>query len=239
MQISRKNYNLINHMIAESWNKNVYIRAEDIINGTDKSYVNVIEPWVINEVLRYTNQKSKILDIGCGCGYLTNSIYNMERTNIEGIDISENSINYAKKMFPNIYFSCQDVCLLETNNIYDLCISVMVLNNLPDIRLFFCNIYKLLNRNGRVIITIPHPCFWPDRHVKNKGFDYMVERDYRISFATKGRKDYLAPISYFHRPVEIYASSIKEFGFKIEKVVELLEEKNQSNPDILGIILSK
>lgn len=239
MLINKDNYNLINNKIAESWDRNVYIRAEDIMKGTDKSYVNIIEPWVIDEVIRCTDNKSKILDVGCGCGYLTNSIYNLGRNDIVGIDISENSINYAKKTFPEIEFNCQDVCLFETKLKYELCVSVMVLNNMPSIKLYFHKVYNLLNEKGKVIIVIPHPCFWPDRHIKDKEFKYMYEHEYKISFSTKGRKDYFAPIRYFHRPIEVYVYNIKECGFKVERVVELLEEDNKTTPDILGFVLSK
>lgn len=94
--------------ISYAWDMNVHIRANDLECGTDITYTNIILPWVLKEVSHHSTEKSTILDIGCGCGFLTNAIYQSGRFAIQGIDISTASIAYAKRKYPNIFFSEQD-----------------------------------------------------------------------------------------------------------------------------------
>ena len=87
MELEKKFYqNIINEKISRAWDRNVAVRAKDLEEGTDYSYIHIIKPWVLKETLRLTSETSTILDIGCGCGYLTNAIYVNGRHFITGID---------------------------------------------------------------------------------------------------------------------------------------------------------
>ncbi len=225
----------INQQIKLRWDANVITRALDLEQETDQSYINVIKPWVIERVMCYTNEKSSILDIGCGCGYLTNSIYEHNRHNITGIDISEKSVLYAKKKYPNTQFWCKDICKMSTEKTYDLCLAVMLLNNIPNIRIFFSIINKLIRNSGKAIVVIPHPCFWPQHHLDNNIYYYTNEISYDVPFATKGRADYPNPILYFHRKIETYLLYAQMAGLEIIKFNELPESSNKLEPDILSM----
>ena len=232
-------YSDINKSIADSWDRIVYTRSQDIINKTDLSYVEIIEPWVVNETLENTNKESKILDIGCGCGHLTSLINSKGREKICGIDISKKSIELAQKAYRNIVFDCQDIYSVQFKSLYDICLVVMVLNNMPDIKAFFEVLFRVLVSSGKSIIVLPHPCFWPNKHIDDLNYEYMREDSYRLVFATKCRKDYNTFIRYFHRPLEAYLDIIIDSGFSINKVVEFVEKDTDTNPDIIGIIISK
>lgn len=233
------NLSEINKDIANSWDRIVYTRSQDIIDKTDSSYVEIIEPWVVNETIGNTYKESRILDIGCGCGHLTNLINTNGRKNICGIDISKESIKLAQNTYRNISFDCQDIYTAKFEYLYDICLAVMVLNNMPEIKVFFKVLFSALNIRGKSIIVLPHPCFWPNKHINNQNFEYMREDSYKIKFATKGRKDYNSFIRYFHRPIESYLDTIINSGFSINKVVEFIENDNNTNPDIIGIIITK
>lgn len=116
-------------------------------------------PSVIRLVSEKTNPTSKIIDIGCGCGFLTNKIYKNGRRRVTGIDISLASIEYAQKRYPDILFLCDEICKLDETKCYDLALAVMVLNNMPDVKSFFSTIGKLLAVGGTLIVVLPHPCF--------------------------------------------------------------------------------
>lgn len=220
---------------SQLWDDNVIIRAADLEQGTDYSYTHVIKPWVLDRVLKHTNEKSRILDIGCGCGYLTNCVYMLDRRNILGIDISSVAVQYADEKYPHIKFECQDICALDSSDKFDLCIAVMVLNNLSDIDGFFATVYDALNSEGHLITVLPHPFFWPIKHIKNQTFVYRENRNYSVPFATKGRSDYSTDIIYYHRPLANYIASIGKPGFKIVDLCELYEAPNDSSPDIICI----
>lgn len=225
--------------ISYAWDMNVHIRANDLECGTDITYTNIILPWVLKEVSHHSTEKSTILDIGCGCGFLTNAIYQSGRFAIQGIDISTASIAYAKRKYPNIFFSEQDFYSLPLSKKYDICTAVMTLNNMPDMSAFFDVASKILYGGGSLIMVLPHPCFWTEKHISTSDFHYMIEKSYKISFSTKGRKDYNCPIFYFHRPIEAYLHSIREHGFSVACCKELVEGPTETTPDLLGIVLTK
>lgn len=223
----------LKEQIIKSWDENVIIRASDLEDATDKSYHNLIMPWVVEKVKSNTAAQNTIIDIGCGCGYLTNAIYQTGRDKIIGVDISSASIAYAKEKYPHIHFWCEDICDLKEMREFDLCLAVMVLNNMPNIYDFFESARNLLTDEGSLILVIPHPCFWPAQHLKNKEFDYSRERAYEFTFATQGRNDYSSTVFYFHRMLETYLHCIEENGFFIKDFHEIAESDNKRNPDIL------
>ena len=246
--MSEKNLNvpkldILKEQIIKSWDKNVIIRASDLEDATDKSYHNLIMPWVVEKVTSNTAAQNSIVDIGCGCGYLTNAIYQTGRNKIIGVDISSASITYAKEKYPHIQFRCEDICGLKEIHEFDLCLAVMVLNNMPNIYAFFEGVRNLLTDEGSLILVIPHPCFWPGQHLKNNEFDYSKEREYEFTFATQGRKDYSSTVFYFHRMLETYFRCIEQNGFFMKDFHEIAEADNKRNPDILcmelGLSLSK
>ena len=117
--------------VSRMWDQNVRVREKDLIQGTDETYTNTILPWIMSH-LNTLSKASRILDIGCGCGYLTNLIYSGGYHNIRGIDISPTSIMLAKERYSNIHFIEGDVCKYVSDDPYDLCLAVMTMNNVPD-----------------------------------------------------------------------------------------------------------
>lgn len=231
----------INDTIAEKWDKNVLKRAEDLETESDFSYINYIKPYVLECILKYSSSSSKILDVGCGCGYLTNCIHKHNRVNILGIDISKESIKYASNKYKNINFLNGNICDISTSNKYDIALAIMLLNNMPSIDEFFSILYKVLCDKGKVIIVIPHPVFWATKHINHINFYYFNENEnYEIPFKTKGRKDYDSSILYFHRSIQEYIRSILNNGFNIIEFRELPESNEVfANPDIIGIVIEK
>lgn len=227
---------MFNDIIAQNWDQNIFVRAEDIENGTDITYKEIILPWVTETLKNIYKEKDKILDVGCGCGYLTKTIHNTIMCEITGIDISKASINYALKKYPYINFICDDVCLKKFDKPFDIITAVMTLNNMPDAELFFESAKKCLKEHGKMIIVIPHPFFWPIKHFQKKDISYNKENHYEIIFATKGRKDYPSKTIYFHRSLETYIEYINKAGYYIDEYKEMYEG-SEFYPDILGLVL--
>lgn len=229
----------LNEQIAASWDANVHTRAEDLEDGTDSTYIHIIKPWVLNCVMQHTNAESRILDAGCGCGYLTNAIYETGRTNIRGIDISAASIYHAQEKYPDISFACEDICRYTPAERYDMCLAIMMLNNLASLDEFFLALGRLLFDSGRAVLVIPHPCCWPQRHLANQDYSYFQEQPYEYAFSTQGRTDYASKIFYFHRTMETYFRLIRNGGFQITMLRELKETCHQAAPDILAMELAR
>lgn len=233
----KANNELLSKVVKRSWDNNLYVRANDIEQGTDYSYHNIILPLVIKETIKQSFNSSCILDIGCGCGFLTNQIYQEGRKNIVGLDISPISVNYAKKKYPYIKFYCEDICRFDMAQNFDLCLAIMALNNMPDIDGFFATVSKLLKRNGKMIIVIPHPYFWPINHLNHQNYSYDREIPYVYHFSTKGCKNYKSTIIFFHRKLKTYYKYASKYGFRILYTQEICDNCNNSKPDILYMML--
>ncbi len=141
----------INKKIADIWDMNVNGRIEDIISKADQSYISAIKPWVIRKIQDYSENTSNILDIGCGFGYLTDCIFQSNRKQIIGIDISKKSVENAIKMYPHIQFMNEDIYNFVSQTQYDLCTAIMLLNNLPNIDMFFEKLRELLKKTEKLL----------------------------------------------------------------------------------------
>ncbi|EQC46804.1 class I SAM-dependent methyltransferase [Bacteriovorax sp. Seq25_V] len=83
-------------------------------------------------VKRYgLTSKSKVLDFGCGKGYLLFEIYNITKCQILGLDISDYAIKNSKAEIKEfIKFGDEDALEGFSDNEFDLVISTMTLHNL-------------------------------------------------------------------------------------------------------------
>jgi 2-polyprenyl-3-methyl-5-hydroxy-6-metoxy-1,4-benzoquinol methylase len=100
----------------------------------------------------------KILDIGCGRGWMSNllSFYG-ETTGIEPVKAV---VKYAKKLFPNINFrygKAEDLITEGKTLFYDIVVCSEVIEHIPhtEKKGFLLKIRELLKPNGFLILTTP------------------------------------------------------------------------------------
>lgn len=122
-------------------------------------------PWgfLINKILAIIEKeapvKGTLLDLMCGPGYLLNKI--AKRRNdliLEGIDISEEFINYAKNNYSDINFQIVDSLLWKPTKKYDVILCTGGIHHLPYDKqnLFLKKIPPALNTNGFAIFADPY-----------------------------------------------------------------------------------
>lgn len=122
--------------------------------------------WAVQESLKTIINKDKnsckILEIGCGLGYLTYAL-NKDGYNSTGLDISKEAINRAIENYGN-FFICADIedySKLHINE-YDVVIFTEVIEHLNTIDGFISCLVKLLNPSGKIILTTPNKSFYPN-----------------------------------------------------------------------------
>ncbi len=109
---------------------------------------------------KYLYGKNKVLDVGCGSGTLCLYIANKKK-NILGIDISKKAIQTciesSKTLNLTEYtsFKAIDFPKQSINGKFDLVILTEVIEHIKDDKLALKSIYKLLNKNGILIISTP------------------------------------------------------------------------------------
>jgi 2-polyprenyl-3-methyl-5-hydroxy-6-metoxy-1,4-benzoquinol methylase len=99
--------------------------------------------------------KLKILEIGCGYGYLTYALRKLGHEVI-GIDISKTAIEFAKNNFGGKFYERNIENLNFKENSFDLIIATELIEHLSDINLFITKSIKLLKNNGFLLISTPN-----------------------------------------------------------------------------------
>jgi 2-polyprenyl-6-hydroxyphenyl methylase/3-demethylubiquinone-9 3-methyltransferase len=94
-----------------------------------------------------------ILDVGCGGGILTESLY-VEGAEVTGIDLAKNSIEIAKEhalmQNYNINYECIEISqkVAAYNSKFDVITCMEMLEHVPDPQYIINNISKMLDKDG-------------------------------------------------------------------------------------------
>jgi 2-polyprenyl-3-methyl-5-hydroxy-6-metoxy-1,4-benzoquinol methylase len=120
----------------------------------------------IDFVLRQCKENQKVVDVGCGLGTLAFELAR-KKIKVEAIDISKNSLSYArkiakksltKKQFDLISFKetqIENYLKIIEDETIDRFIFFRTLHHLPDPYNLFKKIKKKLKKNGKIIIVEP------------------------------------------------------------------------------------
>jgi len=104
-------------------------------------------------------ENSSVLEIGCGIGNLLSSV---KPKNGLGIDISNNMIETARSLHPDLEFAASDAHNLSTTNSkkdFDDIILSNLISYLDDIQTALLEVRRICDENARVIITY-HNYLW-------------------------------------------------------------------------------
>lgn len=106
---------------------------------------------------QFVNGKT-VLDIACGVGYGSGILAEAGALRVDGVDISEDVINYAKCNYhmDNISFLIGDISEYKTNEPYDVITCFETIEHVEDYRRALSNLYSLLNNCGLLLISSPN-----------------------------------------------------------------------------------
>ncbi|MDI6728693.1 MAG: methyltransferase domain-containing protein [Thermodesulfovibrionales bacterium] len=113
----------------------------------------ILSPWLrkkrIKVALPYV--KGKVLDYGCGAGTL---IASLGMHSYFGVDIDEESLRVARRNYPLAQFAAN----YPENEIFDTIVLLAVIEHIAEPESFLIRIQRVLEPNGSIVITTPHPC---------------------------------------------------------------------------------
>lgn len=146
----------------------------------------------LKDILALINVKSgmKILDLGCGSGYLTFPIAKMnENAHVIGLDIVTDTLerNEKKAQEMNIknleFISYDGITFPFEDNSFDLVVTRYSLHHFPEIRKSIREVARVLTCDGLFFISDPRP---NDCDITRFVDDYMqLKKDGHIKFYTK------------------------------------------------------
>ena len=106
--------------------------------------------FVIDVIMRRFDKKLRILEYGCGMGYLTFALRGVG-FDVTGFDISERAVSLARQKFGDFY--CSDISYLDK---YDIIISTEVIEHLLDPKIYCLQLLNFLKPKGIILLTTPN-----------------------------------------------------------------------------------
>ena len=153
MKVEENTQQLYNNQ-ADSWSRKEAVLLSDYS----------ARPFVLN--LCEPLKNLKILDIGCGEGYVGREMLKRGAKHVDGIDISEKMISHAlrekeNQNIENATYKVQDISQLKVaaNEQYDLVIAMFLFNYLSfeETQATMEKVLQLLKPGGHFIFSVPHP----------------------------------------------------------------------------------
>ncbi|WP_141266834.1 bifunctional 2-polyprenyl-6-hydroxyphenol methylase/3-demethylubiquinol 3-O-methyltransferase UbiG [Thermodesulfovibrio sp. Kuro-1] len=134
---------------------------DEIFEREEKHFWFITRRKIILRVMRnFIDTEQRIIEVGAGTGNISKYLFENGYKNICVGDIHMKGLKYAKKYGIS---ECYQFDLLQSpfENEFDAICMFDVLEHLSDEDLALKNIYKMLNYNGKVILTVPaHMWLW-------------------------------------------------------------------------------
>lgn len=107
--------------------------------------------------------RGRVLDIACGTGYGSQMVAKVCKKEVDemiGIDIDEETLKYAKANYyhPLLTYRQGDVLdldLVKKHGTFDTILTFETIEHVEDDALFMQNMYNLLNKGGKLILSTP------------------------------------------------------------------------------------
>jgi|SRR3989344_2999245 len=134
--------------------KEFYSRSKPYLEQLKKHDLSVFGKY-IKKIIRYVPAKSKVLDVGCGVGQVSNFLAG-RGYNVIGTDISQLLIEEAKKN-GKANFRVMDALNLEfEDKRFDCVISAETIEHIPDPEKMLSEIHRVLKNGGILVLRFPN-----------------------------------------------------------------------------------
>jgi 2-polyprenyl-3-methyl-5-hydroxy-6-metoxy-1,4-benzoquinol methylase len=145
----------------------------------------------------------RVLDVGCGIGFLAFDIANRSKALVTGVDLDSNNVRIANSRFkhPGAFFIEADILSLELKEPFDVVILSNVLEHLPDRPDFLKRLVETV-KPDRILIRVP--VFERDWRVPLKdelGVDYRLDPTHFTEYTLESFAEemYLADLAIAHQ----------------------------------------
>jgi SAM-dependent methyltransferase len=170
----------------------------------------------------------RILDLGCGEGILPRAV--ARSASVIGIDPAPRMIHHARAAETvrrtGAVYVVDDGCTLPTvpTGSIEWVIAGLSLHNVPDLPAALTAVRRVLVADGRLVFTVPHPCFEAPHATWTEAQDgtprrvigtYLAEGFWRCTNPEGARR-----AGNQHRTLSTYVTALIGHGFTIEAMAE-------------------
>ncbi|SMQ17248.1 Methyltransferase domain-containing protein [Streptomyces sp. Ag82_O1-12] len=212
--------------MTETWDTIAVWYAEQLRAG---SAMHEFSRDILLDCLPKTLAGQQVLDLGCGEGIITRALA-ARGARALGIDPFPRMIEQAqaatKNGPPGARYAVDDGCTLATvaTGSVDWVTAGLSLNNVPELSAALTAVRRVLVPGGRLVFTIPHPCFdaphatWT---AAAQGRPRRVVGDYHVEgFWRSDNSQGVRRAGNQHRMLSTYLTTLVGHGFLIEATAE-------------------
>lgn len=207
------------HEVIKGWDAKAHelLKGFDPIEGGPHRIV-LLSPVLFTLIPPVAGKK--VLDAGCGEGYLSRKLARLGET-VTAADLSRVMIEIARERTSSdlsiqyIRGNCEKMDFLQPKS-FNIVISSMVIQDLPDHRAFLHSINTLLRDDGILVMSFSHPCFITPDHGWERDKDGRKLHWYIDRYFSEGPNmqplsaNNDPPIFLFHRTLSEYLRSIMQ-----------------------------
>lgn len=172
-------------------------------------------------------QGKRVLDLGCGFGWLCRYAVENGAKSVIGVDISQKMLNEAKSQttYENIKYICMPIEDIDfPDNSFEVVISSLALHYIQSYEDVLNKINKCLSKGGDFVFSVEHPIFTAqgpqDWYYDDKGSILHWPVDHYFTEGARKAKFLGEEVIKYHRTLTTYLNSLAKAGFEITGVVE-------------------
>jgi len=226
--------------VRENWMRNSVSWAKLVDNRGTRHHREILIPCLFR--LLGDVRSKRILDAGCGEGYLAREIAR-RGGNVIGVDFSPSLIEQAEQLSKrqglDIMYRLGDLKWMPfvESESQDIVLTNLCLINVPDS--IFSNVIgefsRILRRGGYLVASLVHPAFdgagsWKldkenlvggrPRGICHCMTNYLFHQKWSWVWKDQDGNPFPEPVLFFHRPISFYSSILRESGFTIVELAE-------------------
>jgi len=215
--------------------KNIWAKAPTkFMQVEHSSQKNVLHPLISNII---NNEKpSQFLDYGCGDGRIL-ELLNSD-IKIDVFDINNGMLDLAEKRLGsrvNNYYNKIDKIESKYYDFILLGMVIICLKNDKEFDDLLCNIKRFKTKNGKLLISAPHPCF---RDKKFSNFQtslgstqefYYLKNGMPFDVLIEDQKPPSVAFTDYHWSLSATINKLIEHNFTIKNIIEVKDDKNHPN----------
>lgn len=161
----------------------------------------------LTDYLKKKNNTFHILDIGCGNGWLSDKLTQINNSTVTAVDVNKHEIDQARRVFKHnknvtfVYNELQNI--LSGNEKFDIIVLTASVQYFPDLKALLKNLLLLLTDTGEIHI-LDSPFYYPHNidKAKNASLTYYSKLGYPVMAA------------FYHHHLWL---SLNSFNFEIKK----------------------
>ncbi|MEL6428571.1 MAG: class I SAM-dependent methyltransferase [Planctomycetota bacterium] len=192
---------------------------------------------------------ARVLDLGCGEGYVARQLGERGARSVHGIDVSAEMVERAKSQAPDhrFHFESRDATDLShlPENGFDLAVAVFMFNYMDTAAMtrVMEEVVRVVEPGGRFVFSVPHPSL-PFVRVEERPFyfspknnGYFGGRDVQFEGEIWRRDGESVRVRCVHKTLDDYFRALRAAGFqKLPDVHELhvTDEHVAFDPDFFG-----